>query len=62
MGGMLPSPVFSKEKKWDQVVRIGYIPITDAAALLVAHEMGFFKKEGLDSVRPTLHSRLVTAG
>ena len=54
MGGMLPSPVFSKEKKWDQVVRIGYIPITDAAALLVAHEMGFFKKEGLDSVRPTL--------
>ena len=53
MGGMLPSRVFAK-KQWDPVVRIGYIPITDAAALLVAHEMGFFKKQGIDSVRPTL--------
>lgn len=42
------------EKKFDPVVRIGYLPITDAAALLIAHEMGFLKKEGLDSVRPTL--------
>ncbi len=42
------------EKKFDPVVRIGYLPITDAAALLVAHEMGFLKKEGLDSERPTL--------
>jgi NitT/TauT family transport system substrate-binding protein len=42
------------EKKFDPVVRVGYLPITDAAALLVAHEKGFFKKEGLDSVRPTL--------
>jgi NitT/TauT family transport system substrate-binding protein len=30
------------------------MPITDAAALLVAHEMGFFKKEGLESAPPTL--------
>jgi NitT/TauT family transport system substrate-binding protein len=30
------------------------LPITDAAALLVAHEMGFFKKEGLESAPPTL--------
>lgn len=50
----MPAPSFAKEKKWDPVVRIGYIPITDAAALLVAHELGFFKKEGIDSVRPTL--------
>ncbi len=42
------------DKKFDPVVRVGYLPITDAAALLIAHEMGFFKKEGLDSVRPTL--------
>jgi len=42
------------DKKFDPVVRVGYLPITDAAALLVAHEMGFFKKEGLDSERPTL--------
>lgn len=42
------------DKPFDPVVRVGYLPITDAAALLVAHEMGFYKKEGLDSVRPTL--------
>ena len=54
LSGALPSPVFAKDKKFDPVVRIGYIPITDAAALLVAHELGFFKKEGIDSVRPTL--------
>ncbi|MEW5963762.1 MAG: ABC transporter substrate-binding protein [Pseudomonadota bacterium] len=38
----------------DEVVRIGYIPITDATALLVAHGMGFFKDEGLEAVQPTL--------
>ncbi|MGO9544973.1 MAG: ABC transporter substrate-binding protein [Rhodomicrobium sp.] len=45
---------FAQSSSFDPVVRIGYIPITDAAALLVAHEMGFFKNEGLDSARPTL--------
>jgi NitT/TauT family transport system substrate-binding protein len=55
MSSLIPSAAtFANEKKWDPVVRIGYIPITDAAALLVAHELGFFKKEGIDSVRPTL--------
>lgn len=53
-GGALPSTHAFAEKKFDEVVRIGYLPITDAAALLVAHEMGFLKKEGLDSERPTL--------
>ena len=38
----------------DDVVRIGYLPITDATALLVAHGMGFFKDEGLDAATPTL--------
>ncbi len=38
----------------DDVVRIGYLPITDATALLVAHGMGFFKDEGLEAERPTL--------
>lgn len=53
-GGALPSMNAWADKKFDPVVRIGYLPITDAAALLVAHEMGFLKKEGLDSERPTL--------
>ena len=38
----------------DEVVRIGYLPITDATALLVAHGMGFFEAEGLKAAKPTL--------
>jgi len=38
----------------DPVVRIGYIPITDATALLVAHAKGFFRDEGLEAAQPTL--------
>ncbi len=38
----------------DEVVRIGYIPITDAAALLVAYANGYFQDEGLKVERPTL--------
>jgi NitT/TauT family transport system substrate-binding protein len=38
----------------DEVVRIGYIPITDATSLLTAHGMGYFKDEGLEAARPTL--------
>ncbi|MEZ5660932.1 MAG: ABC transporter substrate-binding protein [Burkholderiaceae bacterium] len=45
------SPAYAAE---DGVVRIGYLPITDATALLVAHGMGFFKEEGLEAERPTL--------
>ena len=54
LSSVLPKSAFALEKKWDPVVRIGYIPITDSAALLVAHELGFLKDEGIDSVRPTL--------
>ena len=38
----------------DEVVRIGYIPITDATALLVAHANGYFADEGLEAEQPTL--------
>lgn len=37
----------------DEVVRIGYLPITDATALLVAHAKGFFEAEGLKVEKPT---------
>ncbi|NET50730.1 MAG: ABC transporter substrate-binding protein [Merismopedia sp. SIO2A8] len=33
-------------------VRTGYIPITDAAALLAAYDRGFYKAEGLDAQQP----------
>ncbi len=36
----------------DDVVRLGYLPITDATALLVAHYKGFFEDEGLQSEKP----------
>ena len=59
MGGMaasmmLPASAWANDDNFDEVVRIGYIPITDASALLVAHGMGFFEEEGLKVEQPTL--------
>lgn len=59
LGGMMSSSAFAADKKkfskpFDPVIKIGYLPITDATTLLVAHEMGFFKKEGIKSEQPTL--------
>jgi NitT/TauT family transport system substrate-binding protein len=38
----------------DAPVRIGYLPITDATPLLVAHNNGYFEAAGLAADRPTL--------
>lgn len=38
----------------DRELRIGYLPITDASALLVAHERGFLAAAGLPSAKPVL--------
>jgi len=38
----------------DAPVRIGYLPITDATPLLVAHGKGFFDAEGLKADKPVL--------
>lgn len=38
----------------DQPVRIGYLPITDATPLLVAHGRGLFEAEGLKTEAPRL--------
>ena len=46
------SPAFAGTA--DDVVRIGYLPITDATALLAAHGLGYFEEEGLKAERPTL--------
>ena len=55
MGGLtMPSQVMASDKPFDEVVKIGYLPITDASALLVAHGMGFFEEEGLKVDKPTL--------
>ncbi len=47
----LPQQAYAQD---DEVVRIGYLPITDATALLVAHAKGYFEDEGLEAERPTL--------
>ena len=38
----------------DRELRIGYLPITDASALLVAHSQGFLAASGLPSATPVL--------
>jgi len=35
-------------------LRIGYLPITDAAPLLVAHANGYYEAEGIQAEKPTL--------
>lgn len=43
-----------KTTKQDPVLKIGYLPITDAAPLLIAHSQGFFEQEGLVVDKPVL--------
>ena len=52
--GSLAFPRLSSAAIADEVVRIGYLPITDATALLIAHANGYFKDEGLKAEQPTL--------
>ena len=56
-GGLAPlqqAMAAGKKQPFDPVVKMGYLPITDAAALLVAHDLGYFKDEGIESAKPTL--------
>ena len=61
VGGGLVSACSPSEKKADRVkdekmppLNIGYIPITDATPLLIAHAKGFYAEEGIDAPRPVL--------
>jgi len=36
----------------DAPLRIGYLPITDATPLLVAHGKGFFEEQGIKAEKP----------
>jgi NitT/TauT family transport system substrate-binding protein len=38
----------------NQPLQVGYLPITDASALLVAHARGFYEEEGLSAGAPRL--------
>lgn len=45
----MSSPIFGSE---DEVLRIGYLPITDAAPIVIAHAKGFYQEEGLQVAMP----------
>ena len=55
-GGALPflRAYEARAEEKDAPVRIGYLPITDATPLLVAHGKGFFEAEGLQAEKPVL--------
>jgi len=42
----------ARAQEADAPVRIGYLPITDATPLLVAHGKGFFEAEGIKAEKP----------
>ncbi|MHC5308417.1 ABC transporter substrate-binding protein [Bartonella sp. LJL80] len=54
--GAMPFLNIAKAKAHDknEPVKVGYLPITDATALLVAHGKGFFEAEGLAVEKPVL--------
>jgi NitT/TauT family transport system substrate-binding protein len=47
-------PGLARAAPADDTVRLGYLPITDATALLVAYAKGYFQDEGLKAEPPTL--------
>ncbi len=49
--GMSVTPFRAYAEK-SETLRIGYLPITDATPLLIAHAMNFFQDEGLDVTPP----------
>ena len=62
MAALAPGAGFAAPNPDDEVVRIGYIPITDATALLTAHAMGYFEDEGTGGGATHPDPRLVAAG
>lgn len=52
MLGSIPGQALCQSQD-EEEVRIGYLPIADATALLVAHALGYFEQEGLPKVNLT---------
>ncbi|MBU2510968.1 ABC transporter substrate-binding protein [bacterium] len=46
---VIPRPLIAEPRT---KLRVGYLPITDATPLLIAHAKGFFAEEGLDVEKP----------
>jgi len=54
LGGLTAGLPRMAQAQDDDVLRIGYLPITDATPLLVAHAKGYFEEEGIKAEKPTL--------
>ena len=52
-----PASLFAKSG--DPILKLGYLPITDAAPLLIAHALGYFREEGINAPRPVMGTTLV---
>ncbi|MEE8432005.1 MAG: ABC transporter substrate-binding protein [Candidatus Desulfatibia sp.] len=52
--GMGFQPIAYANKLKNPVLKIGYIPITDAAPLLIAHSKGMFRKAGITTADPVM--------
>lgn len=52
--GNLAGDAGSGASQTDDILRVGYLPITDAAPLLLAHNQGFYKDQGITVEKPTL--------
>ena len=44
---MLSSRTIQSEVSPRKALKVGFIPLTDASPIIVAHEQGFFRKQGL---------------
>lgn len=53
-GWLAAAPASAAPLVADRPVRIGYLPITDASALLAAHELGYLRASGLGDAAPVL--------
>ncbi|THB74416.1 MAG: ABC transporter substrate-binding protein [Desulfobacteraceae bacterium] len=49
---LIPGPLKARTSK--STLKIGYLPITDATPLLVAHSLGYFSQEGLTVEKPIM--------
>ena len=50
---LVPESLYAR-RRGSERLNIGYLPITDAAPLLIAHSQGYFADEGLDVPRPVM--------
>lgn len=61
---LLQAQELARKSNPNQPLKIGYLPITDAAPLLVAHAQGLFEKHGIQAEKPVMFrswSQLVEA-